>query len=336
MTDPLLSVRDLRVSFGTAEGEVRAVDGVSFDLRAGETLGIVGESGSGKSVTANSIMRLNFGAKVTMSGSAILEGRDVLSMSEDELRKVRGRDVAMVFQDPLTALNPFYAVGDQIAEAYLVHHAEASKSEARDVALDALKKVGIPEPEKRSRQYPHEFSGGMRQRIAIAIAMVNNPKILIADEPTTALDVTVQAQILEFINELQSEFGSAVILITHDLGVIAETADHVMVMYAGRAVESAPVADLFARPTHPYTVGLLSSVHSLDDSRRGSLKQIQGAPPSLINLPTGCAFHPRCPYELGEGSACRTSAPALRKVGVGMSACHLTDDRLATIGEEAR
>lgn len=335
MSEPLLSVRNLQVSFGTAEGEVKAVDGVSFDLRPGETLGIVGESGSGKSVTANSIMRLNFGAQVSMSGEIIFEGRDLLSMQDENLRKIRGRDVAMVFQDPLTALNPFYTVGDQIAEAFSIHHPDSSKSEALEVALDALKKVGIPEPNKRSRQYPHEFSGGMRQRIAIAIAMVNNPKILIADEPTTALDVTVQAQILEFINELQQEFGSAVILITHDLGVIAETADHVMVMYAGRAVESAPVAELFARPTHPYTVGLLSSVHSLDDSRRGSLKQIQGAPPSLINLPTGCAFHPRCPYEIGEGSVCRTSAPSLHKVGVGLSACHLSDDRLLTIGGEA-
>lgn len=336
MNEPLLSVRDLQVSFGTAEGEVKAVDGVSFDLRPGETLGIVGESGSGKSVTANSIMRLNFGAQVSMSGQIMFEGRDLLSMQDDDLRKVRGKDVAMVFQDPLTALNPFYTVGDQIAEAYSIHHPDSGKSEALEVALEALTKVGIPEPKKRSRQYPHEFSGGMRQRIAIAIAMVNNPKILIADEPTTALDVTVQAQILEFINELQQEFGSAVILITHDLGVIAETADHVMVMYAGRAVESAPVAELFAQPTHPYTVGLLSSVHSLDDSRRGSLKQIQGAPPSLINLPTGCAFHPRCPYELGEGSACRTSAPILRNVGAGSSACHLADDRLLSIGREAQ
>ena len=336
MSESLLTVRDLHVSFGTAEGEVKAVDGVSFELRAGETLGIVGESGSGKSVTANSIMRLNFGAQVSMSGQILLEGRDLLSMTDEDLQKVRGKDVAMVFQDPLTALNPFYTVGDQIAEAHLVHHPDSSKSEAGDVALDALTKVGIPEPKKRSRQYPHEFSGGMRQRIAIAIAMVNNPKILIADEPTTALDVTVQAQILEFIKELQQEFGSAVILITHDLGVIAETADQVMVMYAGKTVESAPVAELFAQPTHPYTVGLLSSVHSLDDSRRGSLKQIQGAPPSLINLPPGCAFHPRCPFEMGEGSLCRTSAPSLRRVGAGASACHLDDARLLAIGREAQ
>lgn len=332
MTSPLISIRDLHVSFHTQDGVVKAVDGVSFDVMPGETLGIVGESGSGKSVTANAIMRLNFGTQVDVSGEIIMNGKNLLEVDDEELRTLRGRQMAMVFQDPLTALNPFYTVGNQIAEAYLIHHPKATKSEVREIVLNAMVKVGIPEPMKRMDSFPHEFSGGMRQRIVIAIALVNNPQLLIADEPTTALDVTVQAQILELIGTLQEEYGSAVMLITHDLGVIAETADRVMVMYAGHAVEVADVNELFDTPTHPYTVGLLGSVHSLDDSSRGALQTISGAPPSLINLPTGCAFHPRCRFELGENSLCRTEAPQLHTVGKSRSACHLPESQLLQIG----
>ena len=328
MTEPLISVRDLHVSFQTQDGSVKAVDGVSFDVMPGETLGVVGESGSGKSVTANAIMRLNFGTQVDVSGEIIMGGRDLLKISDEEMRMMRGQEIAMVFQDPLTALNPFYTVGSQIAEAHRIHNPKATKKELREVVLNAMVKVGIPEPVKRMDSFPHEFSGGMRQRIVIAIALVNNPKLLIADEPTTALDVTVQAQILDLIGALQDEFGSAVMLITHDLGVIAETADRVMVLYAGHAVEVTDVDHLFNEPTHPYTLGLLGSVHSLDGSTRGALRTITGTPPSLINLPPGCAFHPRCRFELGEGSACRTASPALRDVGSSLTACHLADSEL--------
>ena len=336
MSAPLLSVRDLQVTFGTREGDVKAVQGVSFDVNEGETVGIVGESGSGKSVTANSLIRLNFGADVRISGQILLEGRDILTMSEEEVRGIRGRDVAMIFQDPLTALNPFYTVGDQIAEAYKIHHPTAKKKELRAIALDSLQKVGIPEPSKRIDQYPHEFSGGMRQRIVIAIALVNSPKLLIADEPTTALDVTVQAQILELIGEMQAEHGSAVILITHDLGVVAEITKRVMVMYAGRMVESASVADAFARPTHPYTLGLLRSVKSLETSRHTALEAIGGTPPSLIKLPSGCAFHPRCSFASSTGGRCSSETPALRDVGASRSACLLDDATLLSLKGDGR
>lgn len=324
----LLSVRDLHVTFGTADGDVRAVQGVSFDVAAGETVAIVGESGSGKSVTANSLLRLNFGADVRTSGQILLDGRDVLAMSEDEVRAVRGREVAMIFQDPLTALNPFYTVGRQIAEAYEVHHPGTSKRELREIALDSLNKVGIPEPSKRVDQYPHEFSGGMRQRIVIAIALVNSPKILVADEPTTALDVTVQAQILELIAKMQQEHGSAVVLITHDLGVVAEITERVIVMYAGRVVEAATVNDAFAAPSHPYTRGLLKSVKSLDTGRHERLESIPGIPPSLIQLPSGCPFHPRCSFASSMGGRCQVDVPTLRNVGRSATACHLPDERL--------
>jgi peptide/nickel transport system ATP-binding protein len=329
VTVPLLSVRDLRVTFGTRDGDVCAVQGVSFDVREGETIAIVGESGSGKSVTANSLMRLNFGSDVRIEGQILLNGRDILAMSEEEVRQLRGNEIAMIFQDPLTALNPFYTIGNQIGEAYSIHHPNTSKRELREIALQSLHKVGIPEPGKRIDQYPHEFSGGMRQRIVIAIALVNSPKLLIADEPTTALDVTVQAQILDLIAEMQQEHGSAVILITHDLGVVAEITQRLLVMYAGRLVESASVSDAFGSPSHPYTLGLLNSVKSLDSDRHTRLEPIPGSPPSLIDLPTGCPFHPRCRFAESLNGQCASVIPELKAVGNSWSACHLPVEMLS-------
>jgi len=336
MTQPLLSVRDLHVNFGTGEGDVQAVRGVSFDIGRGETLAIVGESGSGKSVTASAIMRLNFGADVRVSGSALFEGQDILAMSEEEVRLKRGSDIAMIFQDPLTALNPFYTVGNQIAEAYAIHHPGTPKKGMRDLVLDSISKVGIPEPLKRINQYPHEFSGGMRQRIVIAMALINRPKLLIADEPTTALDVTVQAQILELISAMQEEHGSAVLLITHDLGVVAEVTKRVLVMYAGRLVEVASVEDVFSSPTHPYTRGLLNSVRSLDSERHSHLEPIPGTPPSLIDLPSGCPFHSRCQYAASLNGRCSTEVPELKAVGNSFTACHLPTAELSSLVRAAQ
>ena len=331
----LLSVRNLSVSFSTPDGVVQAVNDVSFSLRPGQTLGIVGESGSGKSVTASSIMKLNNSITASTSGVVEIDGFDILGADEAHARRVRGRDVAMVFQDPLSALNPYYTVGDQIAEAYLVHHPESSKDETREVVLHMLRKVGIPKPEKRIDEYPHQFSGGMRQRIVIAIALINRPKILIADEPTTALDVTVQAQILDLMMELQSETQMAIILITHDLGVIAEVAEDVMVMYGGRVVEKTSVEELFTVPTHPYSWGLLGAVSSLDVQERGSLRTIPGTPPSLISLPSGCAFHPRCEFFMGDESPCSTTIPSLKKIDATSSftACHMSEEQIVSIGK---
>lgn len=331
---PLLSVEGLTVSFDTPDGVVRAVSDVSFELQAGQTLGIVGESGSGKSVTASSILRLNNSTTSTTTGRVLLDGRDVLGLSDDEMRAVRGRDVAMVFQDPLSALNPYYSVGDQIAEAFLVHHPKATAQEVRERVLGMLEKVGIPNPQKRIDEYPHQFSGGMRQRIVIAIALINSPRVLIADEPTTALDVTVQAQILDLMLDLQKETNMAIILITHDLGVVAEVADAALVMYGGRIVEQADVVSIFRQPTHPYSWGLLGAVGSLDTSTRGHLSTIPGTPPSLISIPSGCSFHPRCGHALGAGSACTTEVPDLRAVTgtTSKSACHMTDEQLVSIG----
>ena len=331
----LLSVRNLSVSFSTPDGVVHAVNDVSFSLRPGQTLGIVGESGSGKSVTASSIMKLNNSITATTSGVVEIDGFDILAADEAHARRVRGRDVAMVFQDPLSALNPYYTVGEQIAEAYLVHHPESSKDETREVVLNMLRKVGIPKPEKRIDEYPHQFSGGMRQRIVIAIALINRPKILIADEPTTALDVTVQAQILDLMLELQSETQMAIILITHDLGVIAEVAEDVMVMYGGRVVEQTSVEELFTVPTHPYSWGLLGAVSSLDVQERGSLRTIPGTPPSLISLPSGCAFHPRCEFFMGDDSPCSNAIPSLKKIDATSSftACHMSEEQIVSIGK---
>lgn len=334
MSELVLQVKDLKVSFSTVDGVVQAVNGISFDVRKGQTLGIVGESGSGKSVTASAIMGLINRNSADMSGSILLGGLDVLTAQEREIRALRGREAAMVFQDPMSALNPYYTVGKQIAEAYEVHHPNSSKKERQLVALDMLAKVGLPKPSECIDEYPHQFSGGMRQRIVIAIALVNNPRLLIADEPTTALDVTVQAQILELMMSLQQEFGSAIILITHDLGVVAEVADEVMVMYAGQTMESSKVQTLFDAPSHPYTRGLLGSVRSLDNSERGALHTIAGNPPSMISLPGGCSFHPRCEFAASMNGLCSSVQPTLRVLPTtgSESACHLNDDQLLSLG----
>jgi oligopeptide/dipeptide ABC transporter ATP-binding protein len=293
--EPLLGVRDLRVSFATEEGEVPAVAGVSLDLAAGEVLAIVGESGSGKSVTAQTIIGLTRAPNARIEGSVKLEGEELTSAGEDELRKVRGARIGMIFQDPLSSLNPVYRVGAQIAEAIRAHR-DVGKREARDGAVEMLGSVGIPDPAGRADAYPHEFSGGMRQRAMIAMALALGPEILIADEPTTALDVTVQAQILDLLGRLNRERGLATILITHDLGVVAEVADRVAVMYAGRIVEEGTLDEIFYDPQHPYTWGLLGSLTRIDRPRPKRLPQIPGAPPSLLELDGGCAFRERCPH----------------------------------------
>jgi oligopeptide/dipeptide ABC transporter ATP-binding protein len=316
----LLEISDLHVSFHTPDGVVRAVRGLSFAVEQGKTLGIVGESGSGKSVSTQTIVGLTRGADV--SGSALFEGRDLLKMSERELRDIRGTRIAMIFQDPLSSLHPYYRVGWQISEMILAHERGMSKDAARRRAVDLLKLVGIPQPERRVDDFPHQFSGGMRQRAMIAMAMALNPTLLIADEPTTALDVTVQAQVLQVMKRLQDEFGTAIILITHDLGVIAETADDVVVMYAGSAMEQASRRDIFYQYHHPYTEGLLQSLPAYDEGR-ARLRPIRGQPPSLITIPPGCPFHPRCPYVF---ERCRTERPPLM-VAYGqpghLSACWL-------------
>jgi peptide/nickel transport system ATP-binding protein len=291
----LLEVEDLHVSFETDDGIVKAVDGVSYTVDRGQTLGIVGESGSGKSVSSLTIMGLSRARNARITGKITFDGEDLLNASDDEMRRLRGDDVAMIFQDPLSSLHPFYKVGDQLVEAVRAHR-DVSKGQAQDRATEMLGLVGIPDARRRLDAYPHEFSGGMRQRLMIAMALINDPKLLIADEPTTALDVTVQAQILELIDRLQSEFDAAVVIITHDLGVVAETADEIAVMYAGRIVERAKTDTIFHAPEHPYTWGLLGSIPRLDSPRDEELVPIPGRPPSLITLPTGCSFHPRCPY----------------------------------------
>jgi peptide/nickel transport system ATP-binding protein len=326
----LLEVRDLRTYFRTDDGIVKAVDGVNFTVEKGKTLGIVGESGSGKSVTCLTIMGLNPKKSAITSGEALFNGEDLITMSKKRLREIRGNDVAMIFQDPMTSLNPVHTIGKQLVEAIQLHR-DVSKRQAKLRALELLKAVSIPRAERRIDDYPHQFSGGMRQRVMIAMALVNDPDLLIADEPTTALDVTTQAQILELMDRLQREFGSAIIMITHDLGVIAEIADEVVVMYAARVAEKGSVEQLFTRPHHPYTWGLLGSLPRLDaDTER--LVQIQGQPPSLLNPPRGCRFNPRCPYVM---NICKQQEPDLRPVtdeGEHLQACHLdeqTKDREA-------
>jgi peptide/nickel transport system ATP-binding protein len=295
VTEALLHVDDLRVAFDSDDGVVHAVDGISYEVETGKTLGIVGESGSGKSVSSLTTLGLTRGPRAKIEGQMMFGGRDLLTLPDEDLRKIRGNDIAMIFQDPLSALHPFYKVGVQLIEA-MQSHRSISKSAAHNRAAELLELVGIPDPRRRVDQYPHEFSGGMRQRAMIAMALSNEPKLLIADEPTTALDVTVQAQILALLQDLQDRLGMAIIIITHDLGVVAEIADDIAVMYAGRIVERGTTQEIFNSPQHPYTWGLLSSIPRLDNPRDEELVPISGRPPSLINRPSGCHFHPRCPY----------------------------------------
>ncbi len=327
MADALLDVSDLHIQFPTDDGLVRAVDGVSFTLERGRTLGIVGESGSGKSVTSLGIMGLHQGTRAQISGHIKLDGEELVGAPAARVRELRGSKMAMIFQDPLSALHPYFTVGAQIAEAYLVHN-KASKQVARKHAIDMLGRVGIPQPVTRADDYPHQFSGGMRQRAMIAMALSCDPELLIADEPTTALDVTVQAQILDLIWDLQREYQSAVIIITHDLGVVAELSDDILVMYAGRMAEYGSAEDIFDDPGHPYTWGLLASMPRIDEARLDRLIPIKGTPPSLINVPSGCAFHPRCRYAGFTDGRSQAEVPALRQVSPGhLVACHLTGDQ---------
>ncbi|MGW4379846.1 ABC transporter ATP-binding protein [Kitasatospora sp. NPDC004531] len=324
MTHPLLAVRDLTVDFATPEGTVRAVHGIDFTVERGRTLGIVGESGSGKSVTSLAVMGLHRGATVT--GSAALDGAELIGAPEARLRALRGRRIAMVFQDALTALHPYFTVGDQIAEAYR-HHFGGTRRAAHARAVEVLGDVGIPEPARRAREHPHQFSGGMRQRAMIALALSCEPDLIIADEPTTALDVTVQAQVLDLLARLQQQHGLGIVLITHDLGVIARAADDVLVMYGGAAVEQAPADTLFSAPRHPYTRGLLDSLPRLDADDGTALRAIPGAPPSLLAPPAGCAFHPRCPrWAATADPRCTGDRPLPRTVADGhRSACVLDE-----------
>ncbi|HEY0168121.1 MAG TPA: ABC transporter ATP-binding protein [Jatrophihabitans sp.] len=328
--DAFLSVRDLRVHFPTADGLVKGVDGLSFDVRRGEIMGIVGESGSGKSVTSQAILGLHKGSQARVTGEIWLDGTELVGASEEQMRSLRGDKMAMIFQDPLSAMHPFYRVGSQIAEAYLVHN-KVSKALAKKRTIEMLDRVGIPNPDKRFSDYPHQFSGGMRQRAMIAMALVCDPKLLIADEPTTALDVTVQAQILDLMKDLQKEFNSAIILITHDLGVVAETCDQVVVMYGGQCVETGSVNDLFYEPEMPYAWGLLTSMPRMDRTRQERLQPIPGQPPSLIQVPKGCVFNPRCGYtDHVPGRRCFTDRPELLPTSGGSPGhalrCHIEPD----------
>jgi peptide/nickel transport system ATP-binding protein len=322
---PLLEVRDLRTHFFTTDGVTRAVDGVSFAVSPGETLGIVGESGCGKSVTALSVMRLlpDRLARV-VGGSVQFDGKDLLALDEPAMRRIRGNRMAMIFQEPMTSLNPVLTIGHQIAEAVRIHSGGGAR-EARARAVEMLRLVNIPDPARRLNDYPHQFSGGMRQRVMIATALACNPRLLIADEPTTALDVTIQAQILDLILELKSRTGAAVILITHDLGVVAETCQRVMVMYAGRMIEEATILELFDRPAHPYTRGLMASIPRFRGAaRKRRLAEISGIVPSLREPIEGCAFAPRCPYAIDR---CRAESPTLRVLGNGhTAACHRAEE----------
>jgi peptide/nickel transport system ATP-binding protein len=327
----MLEVKDLRIHFPTDDGLVKAVDGLSFTLDRGRTLGIVGESGSGKSVTSLGIMGLHYGGNATIDGQIWLDGEDLVGASAARVRQLRGSKMAMIFQDPLSSLHPFYTVGAQIAEAVLVHN-KISKKDARERAVALLDRVGIPNPRTRLDDYPHQFSGGMRQRVMIAMALSCNPELLIADEPTTALDVTIQAQILELISDLQQEYGSAVIIITHDLGVVAELSDDVLVMYAGRCVEYGSADDIFAAAEHPYTWGLLGSMPRLDQARSERLVPIEGTPPSMIIVPSGCAFHPRCRYASLTSGKSQNETPLLQYVSPGhQAACHLHSAQRAEV-----
>ena len=334
----MLDVENLQTCFYTRAGLVKAVDGVSFSLKKSETLAIVGESGCGKSVTALSLLRLVSEPGRIVGGSIKLDGRDLIGLDEAAMREIRGNDISMIFQEPMTSLNPLYTVGGQIAEAVALHQG-LSRKEAWNRAVDMLRRVYIPEPEKRAHAYPHQLSGGMRQRVMIAMALACNPKLLIADEPTTALDVTIQAQILELMKRLRREHGSSIILITHDMGVVADLAERVAVMYAGRIVEEAPKAQLFRDPQHPYTWGLLGSMPRVDRPRLRRLAAIPGSPPSLLSPPAGCRFEPRCPHRFDR---CATRPELLERVSSGRKdACHLDPEvrpalRQASLGAGER
>jgi peptide/nickel transport system ATP-binding protein len=334
-TPPFLDVVDLRVEFPTEDGVVRAVDGVSFSLERGKTLAIVGESGSGKSVTSQAVMGLHNRKTTTITGQVVLDGDDLVSLSDDDVRRLRGQKMAMIFQDPLSSLHPFYTIERQLIEAIQVHQS-VSKAEARAQAIAMLDRVGIPSPDKRISDYPHQLSGGMRQRVMIAMALLNSPTLLIADEPTTALDVTVQAQILELLKDLQRDFNTAIIVITHDLGVVADMADEVVVMYGGRLVEHGTVDDVFHRPEMPYTLGLLASMPRLDKVRTDRLDPIPGLPPSLIRLPAGCVFRPRCTYhERVPDGRCDVERPELLATAPGHEVrCHLPAEERRAIAAE--
>jgi peptide/nickel transport system ATP-binding protein len=345
--EPLLRVEDLRVEFSTEDGVVHAVDGISYEVQSGRTLGIVGESGSGKTVASLTTLGLTRTQGARVSGRIVFEGRDLVALAEADLRAIRGNDIAMVFQDPLSSLHPFFKVGTQLIEALRAHQ-DISKQQARARTIELLGLVGIPDPSGRVDDYPHEFSGGMRQRAMIAMALANEPKLLIADEPTTALDVTVQAQILALLERLQRELGMAIVIITHDLGVVAEMADEIAVMYAGRIVETASTETVFDGPEHPYTWGLLKSIPTLGGSRDEDLVPIPGTPPSLIQRPSGCHFHPRCPYtqpsharidpqlrpvtdQPGHHVACLLEVDVRRALWAQLRAGRLPDEALAAV-----
>jgi peptide/nickel transport system ATP-binding protein len=333
---PYLDVRDLRVGFPTEDGLVQAVDGVSFAVARGQTLAVVGESGSGKSVTSLAIMGLLNRRRTALSGEVVLAGDDLLKLEEDEVRALRGARMAMIFQDPLSSLHPYYKIGRQLVEAVLAHQ-RVSKEAARARALELLQRVGIPNARERLDAYPHQLSGGMRQRVMIAMALVNDPDLIIADEPTTALDVTVQAQIIELLKGIQDERGTAIVIITHDLGVVADVADQVVVMYGGRVVERGTVEDIYYRAQMPYTWGLLGSIARLDGPRGQRLRPIKGQPPSLIRLPKGCVFRPRCDFhQYVEGNRCDVERPELLSVEYGHeSRCFLTKEQKVTLAKVA-
>ncbi len=327
--EPYLVVEDLTVQFPTHDGLVQAVSDLSYSVQLGKTLGIVGESGSGKSVSSMAVMGLHDIKRTRMTGSIRIGGTEIIGLEETKMRRLRGSAAAMIFQDALTALHPFYSIGFQITEAYQAHHPDVSRADTKKRAIEMLDRVGIPQARRRVDDYPHQFSGGMRQRAMIAMALVNDPQLLIADEPTTALDVTVQAQILDLLQDLQRDFGSAIIIITHDLGVVAEMADDVMVMYAGRAVERGAGKEILTHPEMPYTWGLLASIPELAGDTTQRLNPIPGTPPSLLNPPSGCAFHPRCTHtDKVPGDQCRRELPLLSPGGRGpghVKRCHLKD-----------
>jgi peptide/nickel transport system ATP-binding protein len=336
MTNVILEVKNLNVEFVTDDGIVHAVNNVSYKVERGKTLAIVGESGSGKSVSSLAVMGLITSANANISGEVFFNGKELIGADPEEVRKLRGDEMAMIFQDPLSALHPYYTIGDQLAEAVLVHH-DIKEEEARARAAEMLTKVGIPSVEQRMDEYPHQLSGGMRQRVMIAMALINGPELLIADEPTTALDVTVQAQILDLLRELQKEFGTAIVLITHDLGVVADLADEVLVMYGGSVVEHAPVREIFYSPQMPYTWGLLASIPQIS-AKKEQLDPIPGSPPSLLNLPSGCVFEPRCSFkDQVSNDACTSSLPELLAVSKDHEArCHLSESQRTTIRTERK